>query len=811
MLHVRFWRSLVVACALIGSVAPAFAQTATSAAAAAQQLVFPDTAWARIDNPQSVGWSAAGLAVVREHLSSLPTTGFVAIVGGRVLMDYGDVARVTYLASVRKSVLSMLYGIYHERGRIDLKRTLAQIGIDDIGGLTSVEKQATVLDLLTARSGIYHAASNAGDDLANAPPRGSQKPGTYYLYSNWDFNTLGTIFRKETGVEIYDALEQELARPLRFQDFNRASHRLSGDTTLSIHRAYHMNFSTRDMARIGYLMLREGNWAGKQIVPRDWVRESTRAFTPRSEMNPADRRSGLFGYGYLWWVFDDAALPPAYKGAYAGLGAYGQHILVMPALDLVVAHKTDSDNGSVSNNQFFDVISLLVQSNCLSACARPTLAAPSPRTLAARLDSLAGSGVVENRVAGTVAAVVRGNDTLLFKGYGRMDVESNAPMSMDAMFEIGALTKQFTAVAILRLRDDGKLSLDDDITKWLPDFDTRGNRIPLRRLLDHTSGIVGLSEMAALSRDSAYALIKRQPLQFRTGDAQVYSNYAFWLLGLVIEKASGMSYADYVEKNIFESLGMKRSMYCSSSENIAHRAHGHLIQDGVTRRAPANVHTSWPFSAGSLCSTAGDVVTWLTALHGGRVLSPKSYAELVTPSRLNDGTPIRYAMGLSVRKDIRGLDFIGHGGSIAGFTVHAAWYPDAQMAVVVLLNSTGDIDPGAVASELAGEVLPWRPPPRFRFQGDAAPFVGRYVGPSRGGDMVIDVTYTPQDLAISVNGAPARPLPWLEGFTFRLSSSVRTMGSTFLTFRRETGATGPMTELRFDSGDGYYILKRQQR
>ena len=185
--------------------------------------------------------------------------------------EYGDVKAVSYLASVRKSVLAMLFGNYVASGRIRLDKTLEQLKIDDHGGLLPVEQQATVADLLGARSGVYHEASNAGDNLADAPPRGSQKPGTYYLYSNWDFNALGTIFEQETGHSIYDALERDLARPIGMQEFDRSTHRRNGDASKSVHLAYHMNFSTRDMARIGYLMLRGGNWNGQQIVPRDWA------------------------------------------------------------------------------------------------------------------------------------------------------------------------------------------------------------------------------------------------------------------------------------------------------------------------------------------------------------------------------------------------------------------------------------------------------------------------------------------------------------------------------------------------------------
>jgi len=229
------------------------------------------------------------------------------------------------------------------------------------------------------------------------------------------------------------------------------------------------------------------------------------------------------------------------------------------------------------------------------------------------------------------------------------------------------------------------------------------------------------------------------------------------------------------------------------------------VQNGMVRRAATNVHT-WPFAAGSLCSTAGDLVTWLKALHGGKVLSPKSYAELITPAKLNDGTVLRYGMGLAVWKDSRGLNTIGHGGGIGGFTSEAAWYPDAQAAVVVLMNCNCNIDPGAVGGELAAELLPVTRPAMKAFTGDATPLVGRYKGPSRGRDMVIEVTLGaegPMVSTIAPNGtaSPARPLSWVEEWTFR-------QGNAILTFTR-TGA-GPANVLRFNGGPGaYFILKRQ--
>lgn len=330
-------------------------------AVAPAPTTYPDTAWARIADPASVGWSREGLQAVERKLSTLASTGFMAVVGGRVLYQYGNVDTVSYLASVRKSLLSMLYGIYAAEGKVDLSRTLAQMGMDDHLGLTTAERQATTRDLIMARSGVYHPAANDGDDLASAPPRGSQPRGAYYLYSNWDFNAAGAAFERQTGVDLYDAFAERLAAPLGMRDFVRSAHRKSGDLKKSRYPAYHFNLSTRDMARIGYLMLREGRWNGRQLVPADWVRESTRALTPVGEMNPARRRDGPWGYGYLWWVWDGKDNTGAFAGAYSGLGAVGQHITVLPALDLVVAHKTAPRPGkSVSHQEYVEVLKLLV-------------------------------------------------------------------------------------------------------------------------------------------------------------------------------------------------------------------------------------------------------------------------------------------------------------------------------------------------------------------------------------------------------------------------------------------------------------------
>lgn len=449
------------------------------------------------------------------------------------------------------------------------------------------------------------------------------------------------------------------------------------------------------------------------------------------------------------------------------------------------------------------------------AIGASTAAAQVGRTLVETLDSIAGAGVVENRAVGLVAAVVKGNDTLLLKGYGKADVEWDVPMTTDAMFEVGSIAKQFAAAAILQLSDAGKLSLDDEITKWLPFLGASASKIMLRHLLSHTSGINGFGEdpeweinlfAPRFPRDSAYKFIKLDPFRFPAGEAQAYSNSGFWLLGLVVEKASGMKYEDYVEKNIFEPLEMKRSMYCNSSANVPHRAHGYHMLNGMIRR-PSVVNYTWVFAPGAICSTASDLVIWLKALHGGKVLSPKSYAEMTTPSTLADGTTLQYGMGVKVGEDYRGLSYIGHGGTAPGFRADATWYPDAQMAVVVLMNtSPASLSPGSVGGELARAVLPLPRPAMTYYTGDPAPFVGTYrhvMGGNRG-SFAIDVTQAPTGLAFSLNGSRPEVLPWAGGLKFYASENVT------LTFRRANGDTGPATELRRDDAGNHYILRKQE-
>ncbi|MEZ4423537.1 MAG: serine hydrolase [Gemmatimonadota bacterium] len=314
-------------------------------AAQCDACVFPGETWETLRGPELArhGWDADKLREVGRFLAdSSVATGVVVAHEGRVVFTFGDVEELSYLASVRKSLLAMLYGTWVEKGVIDLDATVADLGMDDVGGLLPIEKQARVQDLITARSGVYHAASNGGDDLASAPARGSQRPGTYMLYSNWDFNAAGAAFERLTGRDLYDEFQAQVAVPVHMEDWDRTAQRKGGDLSVSVNPAYHFWLSTRDMARVGHLMLNEGRWEDRQLIPRAWAREIVRPVTPLAEMNPVRRRDGYLGYGYMWWVFDGPRAVGPFAGAYTGRGAVGQWITVLPALDLVIALKTNS-------------------------------------------------------------------------------------------------------------------------------------------------------------------------------------------------------------------------------------------------------------------------------------------------------------------------------------------------------------------------------------------------------------------------------------------------------------------------------------
>jgi CubicO group peptidase (beta-lactamase class C family) len=433
--------------------------------------------------------------------------------------------------------------------------------------------------------------------------------------------------------------------------------------------------------------------------------------------------------------------------------------------------------------------------------------ARSRAAIVAAVDSIVANALKDGRAAGMSVALVKGKDTLVLKGYGYADLEFDVPTPPRAIYEIGSITKQFTASSILLLQEQGKLSIDDDLTKYLPNYPMQGHRITLRRLMDHTSGIKGYTELPEFGRlatrkeprDSLVALFSSKPFDFAPGDALVYNNSAYFLLGLIIEKVSGMSYADFVKQNLFDKAGMVDSRYCSESAVYKRRAHGYDMGPNGLQLA-GYIDQNWPYSAGSICSTAWDLVAWNRALHGGKILSPSSYKEITTPGTLNDGTPVRYAKGLAVH-EIAGHRVIDHGGGIPGFLSESAYFPDDDAIIVVLINTGGPVSPNEVTNSIAEVALGKKEPKSVAFTGDLSQFAGTYKGVGRGRQQSITVSADSGKLmiqALGPGGNRARPARYVGGETFEV-------GDQRLTFVREGGK---VTKLRNDQVSGVALLAK---
>lgn len=295
---------------------------------------FPGADWEYMNDPAEAGWSSEDLAHVQEYADSMDMVGGLVSYDGKILCQWGDITKSEYVASVRKSLLSSLYGIYVAEGKIDLNATMADLGIDDNApSLTDEEKQARVIDLLKARSGIYHNASYETEAMkGKRPERGSHAPDTFWYYNNWDFNVLGAIFEKLTGTKIGDAFKERIATPTGMQDFEAADvqYVLSDD---SIYPAYPFRMSARDLARFGLLYLRNGEWNGEQVVPSQWIVDS---------ITPYSVAGNKVGYGYLWWIGEGYILGNKYKGTvYRAEGKGGHFIIVLPELNIVIVTVSD--------------------------------------------------------------------------------------------------------------------------------------------------------------------------------------------------------------------------------------------------------------------------------------------------------------------------------------------------------------------------------------------------------------------------------------------------------------------------------------
>jgi len=332
-------------------------------------------------------------------------------------------------------------------------------------------------------------------------------------------------------------------------------------------------------------------------------------------------------------------------------------------------------------------------------------AACSAQDLAERMNKVVQPYADAQVFMGSVL-VARNGKVSFSKSYGWADLEWNIPNSPTTRFNIASMTKQFTAAAILLLEDRGKLRTDDPITKYFPDAPAHWSKITIYNLLTHTSGISDDSAKYTPGTPDSLVLSDK-PLNFQPGEKWSYVNMGYLILGYLIEKISGQTYADFLHENIFEPLRMNDSGLDSNVTVIPHRASGYWPGgNGIENAERPNL--SIGFSAGSLYSTTEDLLRWEEGLFGGKLLTPASLRKLTTPFRSD------YACGLHVNR-VNGRLMIEHDGNNIGFNSDMAYYPEDGLAVIVLANLNGTVT-GKITTALSaaarGETLALSPPPR---------------------------------------------------------------------------------------------------
>ena len=321
-----------------------------------------------------------------------------------------------------------------------------------------------------------------------------------------------------------------------------------------------------------------------------------------------------------------------------------------------------------------------------------------------QFDQMLGDQYLPNEPGATALVAIDGK-IVYHKAFGMANMELDVKMEPDMVLEIGSITKQFTAVSILMLMEQGKLDLDDDITKFIEDYPTHGHHISIHHLLTHTSGIKSYTSMESwvpiwrkdFEPKELIDFFKNEPMDFAPGEEWSYNNSAYFILGYIIEKASGQTYEEFVETNIFERLGMKSSLYGSNSEIIKKRASGYQKNEEYINAEYLSL--SQPYAAGSLMSNVDDLFIWNRAIRSNTLVKQESIDLAFTNYELNNGEKINYGYGWGLN-EINGSPTIEHSGGIFGYVTNAIYLPNEDVFVAVYSNCDCN-GPGQVSTKMA--------------------------------------------------------------------------------------------------------------
>jgi D-alanyl-D-alanine carboxypeptidase len=322
-------------------------------------------------------------------------------------------------------------------------------------------------------------------------------------------------------------------------------------------------------------------------------------------------------------------------------------------------------------------------------------------------DGIAQAHIDSGQVAGMSVAIAVDGDIIFQKGFGKEDIERNLPASEHTVYEIGSLTKQFTAVLTMMLVEEGKIDLDGSVRTYLPQTPESWQAVTIRNLLNHTSGIKSYTSLPGVAarftqpvtHDELLGLVKDLPLEFEPGTAFSYNNTAYYLLGMIIEKADGKSYRESLRNRVLRPLNLRRTDVSENDEAVARRATGFNFKEGSLVNV-AQVERNWAYSAGAMLSTASEIARWFSAFGDIRLLQPASWELIQAPTKLKNGQSVDYGFGFAIER-LPGSRVLGHGGGIPGFASYANLYRDRNLVVVVLSN-TDSAPVDRIVAEIAG-------------------------------------------------------------------------------------------------------------
>ncbi|MFD2824645.1 serine hydrolase domain-containing protein [Lacinutrix iliipiscaria] len=310
--------------------------------------------------------------------------------------------------------------------------------------------------------------------------------------------------------------------------------------------------------------------------------------------------------------------------------------------------------------------------------------------LEAHIDSVLVNVFKDKNGPGGVFLVAKNGKLNYRKAFGKSNIELDVDMVPDNVFQIGSMTKQFTAIAIMMLEEQGKLNVNDVVSKFIPDY-PNGNNITLHHLLTHTSGIKDFTKMKSimsiakedLTPKELVDFFKNEPVEFKSGEKFEYNNSGYVVLGYIIELVSGNTYEDFIETNIFEKLAMNNSRYASDRAIVKKRAYGYHNRGAFTNKM--YVSLSIPYASGSLMSTVDDMLKWQEAINNNLLVSRNTKDKVFSKNKLNNGEQFTYGYGWHL-KDIDGVPTREHGGSVFGFKSMSVYVPSLDIYVIGFSN-----------------------------------------------------------------------------------------------------------------------------